>query len=258
MHANLPSDQLWVAIKDVLVYEDYEFLDRFKLSRLPADATVLDAGAFVGLYTLRASQYARRVVALEPSPKNFRYLTANLILNHLRNVEPRQLALSSTAGLAPFYDTGTTSRLDKEGQILVEMNTLDHVVESVGHVDLMKMDIEGAEYEVFASSKSALKSIEKIAAEVHVYCGADKLGLTNLLTTLGRGGFAVEILWHPFQNVWYGVTKPWSCSLKRYNDGSATLYRCLLSLLYGAGPIAKFLKQSVEIGYEGLLYAYRK
>jgi FkbM family methyltransferase len=258
MHADLPSDQLWVAIKDVLVYEDYEFLDRFRLSRLPVNATVLDAGAFVGLYSLRASQHARRVVALEPSSRNFRYLTANLTLNHLRNVEPRQVALSSSAGIAPFSEAGTTSRLDKDGQVLVEVNTLDDVVESLGHVDLMKMDIEGAEYNVFASSRSALGSIEKIAAEVHVYSDADRSGLAGLLTTLGRGGFEVEVLWHPFQNLWYGMTKPWRCSLKRYNDGSATLYRILLSLLYGAGPVARFLKQSVEIGYEGVLYAHRK
>jgi hypothetical protein len=44
-----------------------KFLDRFRLSRLPSDATVLDAEAFVGLYSLKASPCAKRVVALEPS-----------------------------------------------------------------------------------------------------------------------------------------------------------------------------------------------
>jgi hypothetical protein len=132
------------------------------------------------------------------------------------------------------------------------------VIDSVGPVDLLKMDIEASEYEVFAASRSALREIAKITAEVHVYNDAHRLGLRKLVNTLGEAGFELVILSSPFQSTWYGVTKPWSCSLKRYNNGNAWLYRFLLSAIYGAGPIARSLKRSMEIGSEGLLYAYRK
>ena len=258
LHAVLPSDQLWVSIKDVLVYEDYEFLDKFRLSRLPSDATVLDAGAFVGLYSLKASRYAKRVVSLEPSEQNYGYLESNIMLNGANNVEPHQVALSSIAGLSKFSQSGTTSTLSESGQQTVETTTLDDVIESVGHVDLLKLDIEGSEYEVFAACRSALREIAKITAEIHIYTDAHKLGLKKLVTSLRENGFEVVTMQSPFQTMLYGMVKPWNCSLKRYNNGNASLYRLLLSSIYGAGPIARTLKRSMEIGSEGLLYAYRK
>lgn len=256
--AIIPSNQLWVSIKDVLVYEDYEFIDRFRLSKLPPDATVLDAGAYVGLYSLKASRYAARVVALEPSEQSYRYLESNIQLNRAQNVEPRKLALFSTSGFSKFSESGTTSGLNDEGPHLVETTTLDDLIQRVGHVDLMKMDIEGTEYEVFGACRSALKRIDKITAEVHVYNEVHKIGLRRLVSTLERDGFAVQVLPTPFQSVEYGMTKPWRCALRRYNGGNATLYRFLLSLIYGAGPAASVLKRSAEIGLEGLLYAYRR
>jgi FkbM family methyltransferase len=258
LQANIPSNQLWVSIKDVLVYEDYEFLDRFRLSKLPSDATVLDAGAYVGLYSLKASRFAGRVVALEPSEQNYRYLESNIRLNDARNVELRRLALSSAAGFSRFSESGTTSGLNEDGLQLAETTTLDGLVEGIGHVDLLKMDIEGAEYEVFGACRSALKRIDKIAAEVHVYNEAHKRGLRRLVDTLGEDGFAVQVLSTPFQSRRYGMAKPWRCALKHYNHGNAVLYRLLLSVIYGAGPAARVLKRSTEIGVEGLLYAYRE
>jgi FkbM family methyltransferase len=258
LHAVVPSNQLWVAIKDVLVYEDYEFLDSFRLSRLPPRATVLDAGAFVGLYSLKASRYAKRVVSLEPSEQNYEYLESNIMLNRADNVEPRQVALSSRAGFSKFSQTGTTSTLSEHGQHVVKTITLDELIESVGYVDLLKLDIEGSEYEVFAACKSALSEIGRITAEIHIYNDVHKLGLRRLVTTLGENGFEVVTMSSPFQSMWYGMTKPWNCSLKRYNNGSASLYRLLLSAIYGTGPLARTLKRSMEIGSEGLLYAYRK
>jgi FkbM family methyltransferase len=258
MRATLPSDQLWVAIKDVLVYEDYELLDAFKVSRLPPGATVLDAGAFVGLYSLKASRYADRVVALEPGERNFRYLESNIRLNKAKNVEARQVALSSRQGVSAFSQAGTISALSEDGKQVVRTTTLDDLVGTLGHVDLLKMDIEGAEYEVFAACIYALREIDKIAAEVHLRDSDQVAALRGLVNGLEGAGFKVVTMPSPCQSMTYGATKPWNCPLKRYNDGNASLYRLLLSLIYGAGPIARAAKRSMETGSEGLLYAYRR
>ena len=173
-------------------------------------------------------------------------------------MEPRQVALSSTSGFSRFSQMGTISTLSELGQQVVETTTLDDVIKSVGHVDLLKLDIEGSEYEVFSACKSALREVTMITAEIHVHNNAHRLGLKKLIITLGENGFEVLTLPSPFQTMVYGMTKPWNCSLKRYNNGNASLYRLLLSAIYGTGPVARTLKRSMEIGFEGLLYAYRK
>ena len=258
IRAQVPSNQLWVSIKDVLVYEDYEILDEFRLSALPRGATVLDAGAFVGFYSLKASQYASRVVSLEPNTASFRLLKANIDRNRVRNVECRSVALTATGGPRRLEEAGTISEVRPDGRLIVDSVTLDALVEELGMVDLMKVDIEGAEHEVFGAGISALKRIDKIVAEVHVFNEAHENNLGTLVRSLEASGHVVKLFPSPMLNWKYAVAKPWACSLKRYNEGRALTYRLLLSFIYGAGPLASIAKQRLEIGRELLLFAHRK
>jgi hypothetical protein len=63
-------------------------------------------------------------------------------------------------------DAGSQFRATGAGGVQVDMVTLDEVV--AGRVDLLKMDIEGAEYETLsAASLSTLRSIQRVAMEYH-------------------------------------------------------------------------------------------
>src|SRR5207245_3870114 len=133
--AFIPSDQLWVAVKDILVYEEYEMLPQFRLSSLSSDAIVFDAGSFVGLYSLKASSYAARVVAIEPNPISFQHLIRNIRMNGVRNVEPLKVGLSDRSGSSFFHDHETGSLLARTGEFVVDTTTLDKLCDEFPHVD---------------------------------------------------------------------------------------------------------------------------
>jgi len=253
--ATMPSHQMWVTVKDILVYEEYEFFKEFRLSNLPLEATVLDAGAFVGLYSLKASPYASHVVAIEPNRASYRYLEENIRMNGARNVESLNVGLSDKAGPRAFVESGTVSQLAETGESRVQTLTLDEVCDRHDRIDLMKMDIEGSEYPVILSSMTALKRISKIVAEIHITNASQRMKFPSLLDRLESNHFEVKLIRAPFQPAYFGLSKPWHCPLSKYNHRSVALYRLFLSALYGARPITARVRRFMETGSTVLLFA---
>ncbi|MCS7121544.1 MAG: FkbM family methyltransferase [Archaeoglobaceae archaeon] len=56
-------------------------------------SVVVDAGAHVGLFTIYASRKAKKVIAIEPNPKNYSLLELNIKRNNLKNVKAIKKAL---------------------------------------------------------------------------------------------------------------------------------------------------------------------
>ncbi len=148
--------------------------------------TVLDLGAHKGSFTVRAALAGpkTRVHAVEPAPENLRHLNANIALNHLNNVVVHAAAVSADPGEALLYvagrGSGTNSLLRErvkgdKGSVAVPTIRLDDLLERAGgEVDLMKMDVEGAEYAVLhAISSQALRRIHRIVLEYHGVTGLD-------------------------------------------------------------------------------------
>ena len=149
--------------------------------------TVLDLGAHKGSFTVRAALAGpkTRVYAVEPEPENLRYLNANIALNRLQNVVVHAAAVSAEPGEALLYvagrGSGTNSLLrglvkgDTGVSVAVATIRLDDLLERAGgQVDLMKMDVEGAEYAVLHTvSSTALRRIHRIVLEYHDVAGLD-------------------------------------------------------------------------------------
>jgi len=137
---------------------EFVFLDNV----LAPGMTFIDGGTNAGLYTLFASRRVGPtglVMAIEPSQREFNYLQDNLKLNKITNVKAFQIALSNK------NDTGTLhiARDDHEGQNTlgifahpdikrshteqVSLRRLDDLIdeEKVDRVDVIKLDVEGAE-----------------------------------------------------------------------------------------------------------------
>lgn len=118
---------------------------------------VMDVGANVGQYTLLAAPRvgpAGRVHAFEPTPRVAAKLRASVRLNGFANVAVNEAAVSEAPGQVTLYyvedDDGENSILGgKAGcpSVTVPAVTLDDYVAAhgLGRVDVVKMDIEGAE-----------------------------------------------------------------------------------------------------------------
>jgi FkbM family methyltransferase len=144
-----------------------------------ANDLILDIGANVGAFSLWLAQQCptARVFAVEPSADNFAELARNLA-GWPHQVSTMRLAIGGREGQAVISDGGRRS-VDHRVEPLVavpsgadsfELVTLQRLLELVGadRVDLLKMDIEGAEFDVFEQvSQDTLKQIRRLAIEYH-------------------------------------------------------------------------------------------
>ncbi len=243
MEALVPGDSLFFSIKDVLFNCEYELFPGFELKN--TTGVVLDIGAHAGLYSLIAALYAKAVFALEPDETIYHVLSANVTRNNLTNVYPLKRALWKTDGRVAFHphpntQLGSIRRSSALAYSLVEAFSLGSLLDLVllragcRKVDLLKLDIEGAESDVFASVDSHVFNwITRLVVEVHV----EWTGVETLTSKLKQCGFSCLVLRRPFQkragrNIRviddYGIklvmkTVNLIMDLSRYNDKNSLL-----------------------------------
>ena len=172
---------------------------------LRAGDIVVDIGAYTGDYTIFASRKVGptgRVIAIEPDPNNARRLRNNL-RGELDNVTVLEAALWSAPGRMQFkfaecgLQSGPTVCVDESipgTKDMVEVTTLDELIKGLKlpRVDVLKMDIEGAEIEVFKGCRSILKdnSVHVCIASYHVVDGKTTSGvMEKQLRDLGYTAF---------------------------------------------------------------------
>ena len=159
------------------------FLDRFyDVFGFPIQKnwTVIDIGAGLGEYTLFAAQQTdRQVIAFEPFPQSIILLNENIQLNNLKNIYAYQEAVSSKEGTLTL-DLSSDEPLQFQGLnngdtakakgISVSSRTLDDILtrEGLTQVELIKLDCEGAEYEILLNAPDeVLRKIERFVMEYH-------------------------------------------------------------------------------------------
>jgi FkbM family methyltransferase len=160
--------------------------------------SVIDCGAHVGSFALWVScNKNARIVCVEPNPSVFPLLQNNVLpLGDRVRVWP--LAVAGQAGMRTLHDQGFAAassfqRRSPRGQdFSVEAITLDELVDrsDFSTVDLLKMDIEGAEQEVFdAVQPQTLRRIGAAIIEWHPFAGTR---VHDLMAKLQEAGMRVE------------------------------------------------------------------
>jgi FkbM family methyltransferase len=154
--------------------------------------TVVDVGAHVGKYTLRACRMvgpAGRVIAIEAHPINYSLLVENVRLNGGRNVRTVRCAawnVRTKLGLFIGCSSGHHSLKfdDGRGCLQVQTRTIDDILEEheIEQVDWIKIDVEGAEVEVLEGARKTITtSRPKIILEVRPFQIHKLRKLTNEL-----------------------------------------------------------------------------
>lgn len=160
---------------DIQVAADVFARGAFADLELGTPKVIIDAGANMGASALYfATRYPEATVyAIEPEPGNFELLRENC--RDRKNVVPVQAALSAADG--PITLRGSvgqdyafsTARGTGEFAVEVEGVSMQSLLMRFGirQVDLLKLDIEGAERDIMESAHPWIGSVRAICAELH-------------------------------------------------------------------------------------------
>ncbi len=150
---------------------------RLLWSLLRPGMVVLDIGAFHGLYTVIASGRTAptgRVIAFEPSPRDRRRLRLHIAMNRLGNVSVEPYAVSASTGVSEFYIVrrGLTTMnslrppatADPVARTVAPTIGLDEYCSNrrIRGVDLLKVDVEGGELELFRGASALLQDVRPL------------------------------------------------------------------------------------------------
>jgi FkbM family methyltransferase len=160
--------------------------------------TFVDVGANKGDFSLIAARTMNdegRVLAFEPSPDNCVWIRKSIELNGYRSIVLHELALSDVEGHVPLYlgeRSGWHSlvRGEHAGEsIEVEARTLDSVLAGTGdaHVDVLKIDVEGAELQVLGGAERTLaeQPPRAVLVDLHPARGVDPAEVAAILAGHG-------------------------------------------------------------------------
>jgi len=158
-----------------LFIRDEDLISEIELNN---DEIFVDIGANVGIYTLQvASKYPKnRIISIEALPEEFKALKRNIIdVNNLENVSLVNMGVFSNSDKITLYQTPiwttASSAFVKSGKAIeIPCDTLDNIIQKLksDKIFVIKMDIEGSEYDALIGASKTLQNCKKIIIEVHI------------------------------------------------------------------------------------------
>ncbi|MEQ1717779.1 MAG: FkbM family methyltransferase [Hyphomicrobium sp.] len=193
-----PDDGDLAILYEIFVRDAYRIDDR---DLNPASVrVVIDAGANIGVASLYlAARYPNaRIVSIEPNPDNLALLRANAagepritIVQACLMGLPNQQVFIDTAGRGSHFQANTSGRGVAVPGISIQQLS---AAERLGRIDLLKIDIEGGEKDVFAHP-AFLSDVSAVIAELHP--GYDLANFTRDLVPFGFKARASEFARDP-------------------------------------------------------------
>lgn len=126
----------------------------------------LDVGANIGFFTMLAASLVGskgHVLAFEPNPRNARMAEASRRMNGFEHVTVMQAGAGRVPGLLALntsFSNGTTSALDTDavlGAETVACLPIDRLALPGGRIDLIKIDVEGAEFNALVGAEGLIR-----------------------------------------------------------------------------------------------------
>lgn len=193
---------------DFPIFTEVWLRDVYRLARLPRPiGTVVDLGANVGLFSTRAALLGAEVVAVEPVEENRALLRKNLegcgVATRVRLIEGaisgrsgerlRMFKSPDNSGGHSLQQNPATAATPSEEEVTtVSLEDL-FARERVERCDLLKCDVEGAEFEaLLAAPLDTLRRVERVAIELHLTPDLPADRPEALRAHLRAAGFTLE------------------------------------------------------------------
>lgn len=173
-----PTD--WCAFSEVVLDDEYGFVE--SLLAGGAAPFVFDVGANIGLFSARVFKVRpdASVCSVEADPSTFEILERNSRVNPRCRWRVLHYAVWSKDGVVCFERTqsSTGGHVSESGAVEVAAITLQRLVADNGYgwIDLLKMDIEGAEEAVLTAGQAVLQKVGCVIVEIHpARCNAERV-----------------------------------------------------------------------------------
>jgi FkbM family methyltransferase len=161
---------------DHFVFRDIFLFKEFKLPVTSNPKLIIDTGAYIGLSSLYYSlQFPNaKIIAVEPESSNFQILTTNTELHP--NIQRINAGIWSKNTRLKIVDSQsekwafTVTEADESDTEAIKAVTIDEILTDSGfeQIDILKIDIEGSEKEIFSrNSENWLKKVKIIVLELH-------------------------------------------------------------------------------------------
>ena len=166
---------------------------------LPKNAKILDIGAHVGLAVGYFKKIApdSKIIAVEPLSENLVFLRRNVHRNRFENVEIIEKAVAKKTGKRTLYADATDAKWYSTGGFI--KNAWNGHQKSIGRevdtiqlssllsekIDLLKIDIEGGEYEVLDEARASMVIVNKVIVEAHPVGAHSSDKVVKLLKSVG-------------------------------------------------------------------------
>jgi FkbM family methyltransferase len=217
----LPSDEITLTFKETRIrlwphsrigwnlfcFGNYEpeLRDLFR-NYVPEGGVVVEVGANIGWHLLlfcKLAGSAGHVHAFEPNRSVYDEMCRNLALNQVKNVTTWNCALSSEPGTAIFQGVAVNEHGAGNGHLVfwgpsasspagaeVRVETLDGLNLPLSRLDLMKIDVEGAENEVLTGAFRTIEHFLPVLVFEHLEdfngrANGDNAGVVSRLSGLG-------------------------------------------------------------------------
>ena len=180
---------------------------------------IIDLGANTGYYTMRLSSIVGKngkIIAVEANPETCTILRKNCDLNHIQNVEIKNIAISDSESKVILHQSKTHSGISsifnkefnksKMNDLTIQATTLDKLLEErFPIVNWIKVDVEGAELAVLRGCENILKITRNILIEIHEHIlKQNNENYEEVLDILKKNGFSITL----FNEYWNSDESP--------------------------------------------------
>ncbi|MEG2178456.1 MAG: FkbM family methyltransferase [Bacteroidales bacterium] len=206
----IKTGRFHIAIVDtnsfIFQYKEIFVEQIYKFSTSNPNPVIFDCGGNIGLSILYFKQLfpEAKILGFEADPQIANILSKNIELNHLKNVTliPKAVWIDNQGVNfnADGKDGGAISKTVKS--VHIDSIRLKDCLQKKSKIDFLKMDIEGAEFEVLNDCREELHKVDKIFVEYHSLAGQDQK-LNELLAILKETGFKYNIQSINFYNNTY-------------------------------------------------------
>ena len=185
-----------MAFTHVWMIQEYSD-DNFSINN---DDVIIDVGAHIGLFALFASQFCKngKIFCYEPIKENYKILIENIEMNQIQNIFPNNLAVTKETSRVKIFlnddQSGHSMFIQNKNFVEVDSKSLSDIFidNGIKECDFLKLDCEGAEYEIIESLSSDLfTKINKTVIEYHMVDTKPEL-LEQLINKLKQFSFSVH------------------------------------------------------------------